>query len=193
VWQIRLLWEIATVAIANGRRERRLASSVSWLQSNGSDPLDKERQFYAGARVLSVGLLTGAMLLIGVSIVGFWKSLTPSEFVSWFASHSSRVGVIMVPLGTITLLLSLAAVVVSWRSRLKQRQRVMIAALCAVCVMASYPVFFAGANASFVAGVLPDSAVRALLERWAVWHWGRTFLGLLGFVAAVLALQSSGR
>ena len=141
--------------------------------------------------VLTFGLLTGAMLLIGVSIVGFWKSLTPSDFVSWFASHSSRLGVIMVPLGTITLLLSLAAVVVSWRSRLKQRQWAMIAALCAVCVMVSYPVFFAEANATFVAGGLSDSDVRALLDKWAVWHWGRTLLGLVGFAAATLALQSS--
>jgi hypothetical protein len=53
--------------------------------------------------VLSFGLLTGAMLLIGISIVGFWKSLTPSDFVSWFASHSSRLGVIMIPLGAITV------------------------------------------------------------------------------------------
>jgi hypothetical protein len=141
--------------------------------------------------VLTFGLLTGAMLLIGVSIVGFWKSVTPSDFVSWFASHSSRLGVIMVPLGTITLLLSLAAVVVSWRSRLKQRQWAIIAALCAVCVMVSYPVFFAEANATFVAGGLSDSDVRALLDKWAVWHWGRTLLGLVGFVAATLALQSS--
>src|SRR4030095_1353655 len=89
--------------------------------------------------VLSFGLLTGAMLLIGSSIVGFWKSLTPSDFVSWFASHSSRLGVIMVPLGTITLLLSLAAVAISWRLRSKQRQWAMIAALCALCVLVSYP------------------------------------------------------
>jgi hypothetical protein len=141
--------------------------------------------------VLSFGLLTGAMLLIGISIVGFWKSLTPSDFVSWFATHSSRLGVIMVPLGTITLLLSLAAVAVSWRSSSKQRQCAMIAALCALCVMVSYPVFFAGANASFITGGLPDSAVRALLDEWVVWHWGRTLLGLVGFVAATLALQSS--
>jgi hypothetical protein len=104
--------------------------------------------------VLSFGLLTGGMLLIEISIVGFWKSLTPSEFVSWFASHSSRLGVIMVPLGMITLLLSLAAVAVSWRSRSRQRQWAMIAALCALCVMVSYPVFFAGANARFIAGGL---------------------------------------
>jgi hypothetical protein len=141
--------------------------------------------------VLSFGLLSGAMLLIGISIVGFWKSLTPSDFISWFASHSSRLGIIMIPLGTITLLLSLAAVAVSWRSRSKQRQWAMIAALCALCVMLSYPVFFAGANASFIAGGLSDLAVRALLDQWALWHWGRALLGLAGFLAAALALQSS--
>ena len=143
--------------------------------------------------VLSFGLLTGAMLLIGISIVGFWKSLSPSEFSSWFAAHSSRLGVIMIPLGAITALLSLAAAAVSWRSRAKQRRWVVIAAVCALCVILSYPIFFAEANATFIAGGLPDSAVRALLDRWVVWHWGRTFLGLAGFLAAVLALQSSGR
>jgi hypothetical protein len=143
--------------------------------------------------VLSFGLLTGAMLLIGISIVGFWKSLPPSEFVSWFASHSGRLGIVMIPLGAITALVSLAAAAVSWRSRAKQRRCAVIAALCALCVMASYPIFFAEANASFIAGGLSDSAVRALLDKWAVWHWGRTLLGLAGFVAAILALQSPGR
>lgn len=139
--------------------------------------------------VLSFGLLTGAMLLIGVSIVGFWKSLNPSDFVAWFAEHSSRLGIIMIPLGTITLLMSLAALAFSWHSPAKQRQRALIAALCAVGIMVTYPVFFAGANASFIGGALSDSAVRALLDKWAVWHWGRTLLGLAGFLAAILALQ----
>jgi hypothetical protein len=69
----------------------------------------------------------------------------------------------------------------------------MIAALCALYVMLSYPVFFAGANASFIAGGLSDLAVRALLDQWALWHWGRALLGLAGFLAATLALQSSSR
>lgn len=141
--------------------------------------------------VLSFGLLTGAMLLIGISMVGFWKSLTPSEFVSWFAAHSSRLGTVMIPLGAITLLLSLVAVAVSWRSR--SRRWALIAALCALCVMVTYPIFFAGANASFITGALSDSAVRALLDKWEVWHWGRTLLGLAGFLAATLALQLWGR
>jgi Domain of unknown function (DUF1772) len=139
--------------------------------------------------VLSFGLLTGAMLLIGISIVGFWKSLTPSDFVSWFAAHSSRLGTVMIPLGAITLLVSLGTVGVSWRWR--SRRWALIAALCALGVMATYPVFFAGANASFITGALSDSAVRTLLDKWAAWHWGRTLLGLAGFLAATLALHSS--
>jgi NADH:ubiquinone oxidoreductase subunit H len=157
--------------------------------------MDQTRLVRAGSAVLvlsvlSFGLLTGAMLLIGSSLVGFWKSLTPSEFLSWFASHSSRLGLIMIPLGTITVLVSLAAAAVLWRGPARQRRFALIAALCALCVMVSYPIFFAGANASFIAGGLPDSVVRALLDQWAVWHWGRTLLGLAGFVAAILALQS---
>jgi hypothetical protein len=98
----------------------------------------------------------------------------------------------MIPLGAITVLVSLAAAAVSWL-RPSQLRWAVIAAVCALCVMVSYPVFFAEANASFIAGGLSDSAVRALLDKWVVWHWGRTILGLAGFVAAVLALQSSGR
>src|SRR5262245_19819653 len=73
-----------------------------------------------------------------------------------------RAFVSLIPLGSITVLVSLAAVAVSWRSGSKQRQLAVIAALCALLVMGSYPVFFAETNASFIAGGLSDSAVRAL-------------------------------
>jgi Domain of unknown function (DUF1772) len=56
-------------------------------------------------------------------------------------------------------------------------------------VMATYPIFFAGANASFERGGLSDAAARSLLERWAVWHWIRSALGIVGFFAALRALQ----
>ena len=76
-----------------------------------------------------LGLLTGGMLVIGVSFVSFWKSLSASAFQA--------------------------------------------------------------ANESFVRGGLSDSAVRSLLDRWATWHWIRTGLGILGFFAALRALQRS--
>jgi hypothetical protein len=160
-------------------RHLRSLDNASWMIAFGGRPLSLDvTRFSQMAQthptsgvsailvlsVLSFGLLTGAMLLIGISIVGFWKSLTPSDFVSWFASHSGRLGVIMIPLGTITLLVSLAAVAVSWRSCAKQRQRTVISALYALCAMVSYLIFFSPADSSV--GALSDSAVRALFDEW---------------------------
>ena len=42
-----------------------------------------------------------------------------------------------------------------------------------------------------ILGDLSDAAVRSLLDRWATWHWFRTGLGIVGFVAALRALQRS--
>jgi hypothetical protein len=140
---------------------------------------------------LVLGLLAGGMVVIGVSFVSFWKSLSPSEFQAWFAAYSHLIGQLMIPLGAASVAVAVAAVVVCWRGPATCRRWALSASLAAIGVMATYPIFFAGANESFVRGDLPDSAVRSLLDRWAAWHWIRTGLGIVGFFAALRALQWS--
>ena len=60
---------------------------------------------------LVLGLLAGGMLVIGVSFVSFWKSLSPSDFQAWFASHSHLIGRLMIPLGVGGVAVTVAAVV----------------------------------------------------------------------------------
>jgi hypothetical protein len=136
---------------------------------------------------LLLGLLTGAMLLIGVSLVSFWKSLSPGDFQVWFATHSHLIGRLMIPLGIGGLAVSVAAVIAGRRS--SARGWLLVAAVSAMGVMVTYPLFFATANDTFVRGGLADAAVRSLLDRWAAWHWLRTGLGAVGFVAALRALH----
>jgi len=136
---------------------------------------------------LLLGLLTGAMLVIGVSLVSFWKSLSPGDFQVWFATHSHLIGRLMIPLGIGGLAVSVAAVIAGWRS--SARGWLLIASVSAMGVMVTYPVFFATANETFVRGGLADAAARSLLDRWAAWHWLRTGLGAVGFVAALRALH----
>jgi hypothetical protein len=138
---------------------------------------------------LLLGLLAGGMLVIGVSLVGFWKSLSPSDFQAWFASHSHLIGRLMLPLGVAGVAVTLAALIACWRGPVTRRRWLVIAAFSVVGVMVTYPVFFASANAAFERGGLTDVAVHALLDRWAAWHWSRTALGTLGFLAALRALQ----
>jgi hypothetical protein len=136
---------------------------------------------------LLLGLLTGAMLVIGVSLVSFWKSLSPGDFQVWFATHSHLIGRLMIPLGIGGLAVSVAAVIAGWRS--SARGWLLTAAVSAMGVMVTYPLFFATANETFVRGGLADTAARSLLDRWAAWHWLRTGLGAVGFVAALRALH----
>jgi hypothetical protein len=136
---------------------------------------------------LVFGLLVGGMLVIGISLVSFWKSLPPSDFQVWFASHSHLIGRVMIPLGVGSVAASVAAVGAGWRGQ--ARRWLLVAALLAIGVMVTYPIFFAGTNAAFERGGLSDSEVQSLLARWETWHWIRTGLGALGFVAALRALQ----
>jgi MFS family permease len=140
---------------------------------------------------LVLGLLAGGMLVIGVSFVSFWKSLSPSGFQAWFASYSHLIGRLMIPLGAGSVAATVATLVACWSGPPTRRRWLLIAALAAIGVMVTYPIFFAGTNESFERGGLSDSAVRSLLDRWATWHWIRTGLGIVGFIAALRALQRS--
>jgi len=138
---------------------------------------------------LFLGLLAGGMLVIGVSLVSFWKSLSPSEFQAWFASHSHLVGRLMIPLGVGSTVITVATVVACRRGSATGRRWLLVAAVSVTGVMVTYPLFFAATNEAFARGGLSDAAVRSLLDSWATWHWIRTGLGVLGFVAALLALH----
>jgi len=140
---------------------------------------------------LVLGLLAGAMLVIGISFVSFWKSLSSSDFQVWFASDSHLIGRLMIPLGVGSVAATVATLVACWSGPATRRRWLLIAALSAIGVMVTYPIFFAGTNEAFVRGGLADSTVRNLLGRWATWHWIRTGLGLIGFVSALGALQRS--
>jgi hypothetical protein len=138
---------------------------------------------------LVLGLLTGGMLVIGVSLVSFWKSLSPSDFQAWFASHAHLVGRLMIPLGAAGIAVTVAAVIAGWRGPATDRRWLLIAAVSAMGVMLTYPLFFTATNEAFARGGLSDAAARSLLDRWATWHWIRTGLGALGFLAALRALH----
>jgi hypothetical protein len=132
--------------------------------------------------------MAGGMLVIGVSLVSFWKSLSPADFQAWLASHSPPHRRLRIPLGAGCRGYG-DAVVACWRGPATRRRWLLIAAFSVVGVMVTYPIFFAGTNEAFERGGLSDSAVRSLLDRWATWHWIRTALGIVGFAAALRALE----
>ena len=100
----------------------------------------------------------------------------------WFARHAGRTGALMFPLGAAGFAAALATCLVT-RTASAVLAAIASAGVVGVTVLVNEP-----ANRRFAGPVyLSDADTVALLGRWRRWHWLRVGLGLLAFVAAVVA------
>jgi hypothetical protein len=60
------------------------------------------------------------MLVIGISLVSLWKSLSPGDFQAWFATQSHLFGRVMIPLGVGSVAAAVAAAVAGWRGQTRR-------------------------------------------------------------------------
>src|SRR5262245_66672846 len=110
---------------------------------------------------LVLGLLSGGMLVIGVAFVSFWKSLSPSDFQTWFASYSQLIGRLMIPLGAGGIAASWAALAAGWPGPATRRAWLLPAALSTIRVIVTYPILFARTNEAFAPSALYGCAARS--------------------------------
>ncbi|HZW88313.1 MAG TPA: hypothetical protein VFF12_04475, partial [Myxococcaceae bacterium] len=81
---------------------------------------------------VSTGLLTGAMLFIGLSLASWLRDLTPDELNAWIWSYGPPLRRVMLPMGLLSTLLVLLALVLGWRASAACRRRLMLASACLV-------------------------------------------------------------
>lgn len=139
---------------------------------------------------VSSGLLTGAMLFIGLSVAPWVRSLPPAELNAWIWSYGPSMRHVLVPMGLLTTLLALAASAVSRDASAGCRTRLTLAA---VCLMTPSLLRLAGIEP--IDPALADSAMLtrreevALVDREILWHWLRAGLDLTAFLVTMSALR----
>ena len=132
--------------------------------------------------VLVSGASFGAMLTGALVVVPAWRAMPAAEFLAWFGANAGRMQVYFGALQSGTIVLSLATALVLGR------RSSWIAAAFAVAVLATFPVYFRAANASFVSQSIALDRVPAELARWLIWQWVRTSFGLVAFALLLHAL-----
>jgi hypothetical protein len=141
---------------------------------------------------LLLGLLSGAMLLIAVSFVPFWRSMAPAEFRTWFSANSFSIGALMFPLGTASAVASVGAWMFNQGKAM--RRWLLFSMLGAQAVVLVTLAINEPANRLFAEpGALNDADTSALLMTWIAWHWIRLLLGMGAFYAAVSAIAGQPR
>jgi hypothetical protein len=136
------------------------------------------------------GLSAGAMLLIRIVLVPFWRTSQPGDFRAWFAAHSDRIRRLMVPLGTAAAATAGASAAAEALSGGNARGSSAVAAVSAAGVGAITATVNEPANHDFARQDLDDGETVRLLSRWARWHDVRVVLGIVGTLAAARTLAN---
>lgn len=138
--------------------------------------------------VLSLGLSAGALLAEACVLVPMWRSQDPDSFLDWYRDHAGLLLKFFGPLEVFSSVLVAVATGFAWFGELPGFRLLVVSTALTLAVLASFPLYFKKANASFATQSIQATEVGAELSRWAKWHWTRTFLSILSFLFAILAL-----
>ena len=136
----------------------------------------------------SLGVFVGANLTEGGLLVPWWRSLAPEEFLRWYAANARRLLDFFSPLTTATALIVLAAALASLWDAHPGRWSAVVAAGLMVVVVASFFVYFQGANASFATGSIGVEGVATALRTLGPLALGAHCARGAALVAALRAL-----
>ena len=135
------------------------------------------------------GTLAGAMVLIRVVLVPFWRGLPPREFRVWFSEHSGRIRSLMVPLGAAGV--ATATVTAAAERHAEEAPgAATVAAAASAGVVAITLTVNEPANAKFEQVDFDDRETAELLRKWSRWHDARVILGLIAMTAATITTAS---
>jgi hypothetical protein len=127
------------------------------------------------------------MLCIGVTLGGYWRSLSPEAFLDWFATNSRFISN-AIPLLVLPTLVGLAGSLgMAWNSA--SFAAWVASALSIMAVLILTFAFFLPANTAFANKTIELVALTAKLDQWLMLHYVRVALAMLAAVLGCVAIK----
>ena len=131
---------------------------------------------------------TGAMLVIGLMLGAYWKSLSAGVFLDWFSANAHLIGRI-IPIFAIPTAVGLIGSLWSDWSQSSARALWLAALICLLALGAITAAYHLPTNSAFIAKSVPVEDVSTTLDRWLWLHTARIAFGLAAAVLAVVAMS----
>lgn len=150
--------------------------------------MEQTKQVIRNGATTALGLFSGAMLLIAVAIMPYWKSLNGESYRASFQAIGPYFGSVMVPLMLVAIVLSAIATF----SRNDSISRTVVTFCLVALIVPLYLVFSAPINAELLGNSpLSEPLIIQLRGQWFFWHWTRTLLGTGAFLLTVFGRARS--
>ncbi|HAS40473.1 MAG TPA: hypothetical protein DCS93_08340 [Microscillaceae bacterium] len=127
----------------------------------------------------------GAMILIALVLVSFWRSSEPQVFLDWFTAHSSKIDRFMFPFGPGVLILATVSFFLNKENKILWG----VTMLLITANILYYLIYFRPTNSSFAAQSIDIHKVSAELTTWLNFHWQRIFFAIGALITSILAVS----
>ena len=148
-------------------------------------------QMHQEVSVALLGILAGAMLMVGVSIVGYWQSLEPSVFVDTFGQHAVRINSLLVPVTIIAMITTTITAAGMWITEAPNRGWFAAAAVLLALAAVLHPLYFMKANEALAAAQIAPDRIAEFLSSWRNWQWLRVGLCFAALVSSIRGLRAA--
>ena len=132
---------------------------------------------------------SGAMLCIGLTLGGYWRSLPPDEFLTWFAANNQLVAR-TIPVTVVPAFIGLVGSIwMAWGTSASTLTLWVLSMVCFIGVLVFTFAYFVPTNTAFASGSFDVAEVPAKLNQWISLHYFRIGGAMLGAVLGCLAMR----
>jgi len=132
-------------------------------------------------------IFVGSQITEGVLLVPYWQSLSTLEFYSYYSKFGPSIAKFYTFL---TILAALIPISIAIYCKLKSKEALknaLISSFFAILFIASFYIYFKGANDLFYQATLNDTELKNELLTWSHWHWSRVIIELLSLLFLILS------
>lgn len=134
-------------------------------------------------------VFVGSQITEGCLLLPYWKSLSPAQFYDYYSKFGSTIGQFYTILTIIAAIIPITVSAYCLIKKSKALSYAVISTCCAIIFVASFYVYFKGANQQFLDASLTGDQLQSELIIWGNWHWGRIVFEILSLSFLMLALK----
>jgi len=144
------------------------------------------KQFLLYFSIATFSIFIGSQITEGILLVPYWKSLSPSNFYSYYKQFGPLIGQFYTILTIVAALIPFLISIYCKRINSSALSLALSSSFFAILFIACFYIYFKGTNELFYQASLSDIELKKELIIWNYWHWSRIVLEFIALFFLIL-------